>query len=334
MKEMVDTVLSRETAGAMDDRASVEISVIVPVTERPEPLVDLYREYAAPLRALGRSYEFLFVAEPWCSELTNPLQDLIAQGEPVRVLQVAQTTGEASLLKLAVAHCNGPIVLTLPAYQRVEASGIVELIASVDQGADLAVARRWPRRDPWVNRLQSRLFHALLRRVGSSKVHDVACGVRAMRREVLQQVALYGDFFRFFPVLALRDGYVVVEVPVPQHQRDRTRRVYGPGTYLRRFIDIVGLVFLLRFTEKPLRFFGLIGSLSAIAGVVVLAVVTVQRFGGRGIADRPLLLLGALLLVLGVQAIALGLIGEIIVYLSASQRPSYRVAKEEKEGSR
>ena len=110
-----------------------------------------------------------------------------------------------------------------------------------------------------------------------------------MRREVLQQVALYGDFFRFFPLLALRDGYVVVEVPVPQHQRDRTRRVYGPGTYLRRFIDIVGLVFLLRFTEKPLRFFGLIGSLSAIAGVVVLAVVTVQRFGGRGIADRPIL---------------------------------------------
>ena len=310
---------------------AVAISVIVPVTERPESLTDLYAEYSAPLRELGKSYEFIFVAEPWFSTLTLPLQELAGQGEPIRVLEVAQTMGEASLLKLAVAHCRGPIVVTLPAYHRIEAPAIVDLLSTVEQGADLAVARRWPRHDSWVNRLQSRVFHAALKRVGSGRIHDVACGVRAMRREVLREVALYGDFFRFFPLLALREGYVVVEVPTPQHQRDRAARVYGPGTYLRRIIDIVGLVFLLRFTEKPLRFFGLLGSLSAAVGVVVLAVITVQRFGGRGIADRPLLLLGVLLLVLGVQAVALGLIGEIIVYLSASRRPPYRVSDGEKE---
>ena len=315
----------------MGEEHKVGISVIVPVTERPESLSDLYVEYSAPLRSSGRSYEFIFVAEPWFGELTAPLEALAAKGEPIRVLQVAQTMGEASLLKLAVAHCRAPIVVTLPAYHRIEAAGIVELIARVDQGVDLAVARRWPRYDSWVNRLQSRVFHSALKRLGSGKVHDVACGVRAMRREVLQEIALYGDFFRFFPLLALRDGYVVVEVPVPQHERDRALRIYGPGTYLRRVIDLVGLVFLLRFTEKPLRFFGLLGSLSAVAGVSVLAVMTAQRFGGKGIADRPLLLLGVLLLVLGAQAIALGLIGEIIVYLSASRRPSYRVLEEGSE---
>ena len=331
MRDVVEMGHSREAPAAVDGEHKVGVSVIVPVTERPESLSDLYAEYSAPLRASGRSYEFIFVAEPWFGKLTAPLEQLAGKGEPIRVLQVAQTMGEASLLKLAVAHCRGAIVLTLPAYRRIEAAALVELIARVEQGADLAVARRWPRHDSWVNRLQSRVLHAALKSLGSGKIHDVACGVRAMRREVLQDVALYGDFFRFFPLLALREGYSVVEVPTPQHERDRAARIVGPGTYLRRIIDIVGLVFLLRFTEKPLRFFGLLGSLSAIAGVLVLAVLTVQRLGGRGIADRPLLLLGVLLLVLGVQAIALGLIGEIIVYLSASRRPSYRVLGDREE---
>ena len=332
MRGLASRGLSEELAGAVADaRGAVAISVIVPVTERPASLSDLYEEYAAPLRALGRPYEFVFAAEPWFGELTAPLEELAAQGEPITVLRVAQTMGETALIKLGLAHCRGSTVVTLPAYFRVEGPAIAELIARVDQGADLALARRWPRRDSWINRLQSRVFHALLRRLGLGKFRDVACGVRAMRREVLQEVALYGDFFRFFPLLALSDGYVVVEVPAPQHVRDRPARVYGPGTYLRRIIDLVGLVFLLRFTEKPLRFFGLLGSFSAIAGVLVLAVITVQRLGGRGIADRPLLLLGVLLVVLGVQAIALGLVGEIIVYLHASRRPPYRVSRDRTE---
>jgi hypothetical protein len=325
----VGSALSEEVTGEMDDaRGAVAISVIVPVTERPARLSDLYEEYAAPLRALGRPYEFIFVAEPWFGKVTAPLEELAAQGEPITVLRVAQTMGETALLKLGAAHCRGPTVVTLPAYFRVEGPAVAELITRVDQGADLAVARRWPRRDSWINRLQSRVFHGLLSWLGFGRIHDVACGVRAMRREVLQEIGLYGDFVRFFPLLALRDGYDVVEVTAPQHALDRSARVYGLGTYLRRLIDLVGLVFLLRFTEKPLRFFGLLGSLSALAGVLVLAVITVQRFGGRGIADRPLLLLGVLLVVLGVQAIALGLVGEIIVYLHASRRAPYRVSKD------
>jgi hypothetical protein len=161
------------------------------------------------------------------------------------------------------------------------------------------------------------------------KIHDVASGVRAMRPEVLERVPLYGDFARFLPLFAVRDGFSVVEVPVPQHERDVRARLYRPGTYLRRLVDLLGLFFLLRFTEKPLRFFGMLGSLLSLAGGLILAVLSLQRLAGQGIADRPLLLLGVLLVVLGVQAIALGLIGEIIVHLGAAQRPTYRVLGEE-----
>jgi len=312
---------------ALEGERSVEISVLVPVNERPEPLAELYEEFSAPLRAAGWSYEFVFVAEPWCGELTVPLRDLAARGEPVRVLHAGQTAGEALLLKAALAHCRGSIIVTLPAYRRVEAEALPALIAKVRSGVDLAVARRWPRRDSWINRLQNRALHWLIQRVAHGKIHDVACGVRAMRREVLEEIPLYGDLSRFFPLIALREGYRVEEFETPQHPADVRARIYGPGIYLRRLIDVLNLFFLLRFTEKPLRFFGAVGSSLSLAGLAILVVVVIQRLGGgEALADRPLFLLGVLMFMLGVQAVALGLIGEIIVHLHAPRRRPYRIA--------
>jgi hypothetical protein len=305
--------------------AKVSVSVIVTVTERPATLVELYEEYAQPLREGGYSFEFVFVAEPWNREFTAPVAELAAAGEPVRAYEAGQVVGESALLRLAAAESRGEILLTLPAYYRVEASTLPGLIDAVRRGADLALARRWPRRDSWINRLQTRAFHSLIAGLAEGKVHDVACGVRAMRRDIIDAVPLYGDFFRFLPLFALRQGYRVEEIAGSQHPKDVPTRVYRPGVYLRRLIDVLGLFFLLRFTEKPLRFFGLVGSSFALAGAAILAVLAIQRIGGQAIANRPLLLLGVLLLVLGFQAIALGLIGEIIVHLRAAQRPPYRL---------
>lgn len=315
-----------------EGRASrARVSVIVPVGERPEPLRGLYEEFAAALRQPGWTYEFLFVCEPYHAAMADSLADLVRTGEPIRVLRAAQPLGEAALLKLGAQHATAPVVVTLPAYRRVAASSLPGLVERVEAGADLVVARRWPRRDSWINRVQNRIFHGLLRRVADPGVRDVACGVRAMRRDLLLEISLYGDFFRFLPLLAWRDGYRVEEQDAPQHERDRQPRVYSPGVYVRRLLDILGIYFLLRFTHKPLRFFGLIGGASAAGGGVILSVLFVQRMGGQALADRPLLLLGVLLLVLGVQAIALGLVGEIIVHLHAATIRTYRVADDSLE---
>ncbi len=327
MKSVVDeTVLGR---GRESVRETVEIavSVVVPVTERPASLTELYREYSSPLRDSKKSYEFIFVAEPWFERLTAEISELALTGEPIRVFRSHQTIGETALVRLAAKQCRGEIVVTLPAYPRVEASALPALIARVEAGVHVAVARRWPRRDSWINRLQTRAFHALVGRLAGEKLHDVACGVRAIRRDVLLELPLHGDSVRFLPLFALREGFEVEEVPTPQHDRDRRTRVYRPGVYLRRLIDVLGLFFLLRFMEKPLRFFGLAGSVVSLTGAGVLFVLLIQRIGGQGIANRPLLLLGVLLVVLGVQAIALGLVGEIIVHINASRRPSYRLTE-------
>ena len=304
------------------------ISVLVPVSERPSALDELYREFSAPLREEGVPFEFLFMVESFNIHLTERLKALQADGEPIRVAHMHQSVGETGLLRAGVELATHDIVLTLPAYPRIEASEILKVIRPVQQDdVAMCVARRWPRRDSWLNRLQNKVFHLLVRPVGAGRVRDVACGVRAVRKDVLRTLPLYGDFHRFLPLLALREGHVLEEVNTVQHPRDRQPRIYSPGIYLRRLLDVLGLYFLLRFTDKPLRFFGLLGSSSALVGGAILVAVLIDRIQGQSIADRPMLLLGTLLVVLGVQAIALGLVGEIIVHVNAPQRSAYRLAE-------
>jgi hypothetical protein len=306
-------------------RRRAGLTVVVPVAERPEPLAPLYDEYAAALRRRGWDAEFVFVAPHYYAELTAPLAELAEQGEPVRVIHVGRSVGETGLLRMALAERVGEIILTAPPYRQVDAAALAEVVERVADGADFAVARRWPRRDPLVNRAQHRLLHGMIGGLSGGRLHDIGCGVRAMRRDVLQAIPLYGDFARFLPLLALHGGFAVEEVTAAQHPHDQRRRVYGPGVYLRRAIDVLGLFFLLRFTDKPLRFFGLIGASLGAVGAVLLGVLFVQRVGGQGVADRPLLVLAVLLVTLGAQSIALGLIGEMIVHFHAARMRRYRL---------
>lgn len=168
------------------------------------------------------------------------------------------------------------------------------------------------------------------RAVGGVRVLRVAQpwgeGVAALPRTALMELPLDGDFARLLPLIAERAGFRVEEVPCPQHPDDARRRLHGPGGYVRRLIDVLGVLFLVRFTEKPLRFFGLIGGVLFVTGAVLLAVLAAQKLEGQDIANRPMLLLAVLLVVLGVHAIALGLIGEIIVHLQVARRPGYWLA--------
>ena len=311
-----------------------EISVIVPVTERPEPLVELFLEYSAPLVAADCTYEFVFVAEPRNRELVEPLRALAERGQPIRVFEVGHSVGESVLLKLGAARSRADALIVLPAYRRVRAEALTELYGRIRAGADLVNCRRSPRSDSWLNRVQTRILHVIVGGLSGGRVRDVASGVRGVRRTVLSEIPLYGDFYRFLPVIAMREGYRVEEIDAPQHPRDAETRVHPPGIYLRRLIDVLGLFFLARFTFKPLRFFGMIGGILSILGGGILAVLLAQRVGGASLADRPLLLLGVLIFTLGIQAIALGLIGEIIVHFNAASRSPYRVQLRAAEAER
>jgi len=300
------------------------ISVVVPVVERADDLVAVYRAFGRELDALPQKHEFLFVFD---GSIT-PAPELVAlarQNEGVRILRFAREFGETAALQLGIEKSRGDLIITLPAYFQVQPEGIHRLLDAVSAGADMVVANRSPRLDGWLNRMQSRAFQSIIGGASEHRFHDMACGVRVMRRPVAQALPLYGDLHRFIPALALREGFRVDEVAVPQHPGDARMRVYGPGVYVRRLLDLAAFFFLAKFTEKPLRFFGLVGSLFIAAGTALSLVLFIQRVDGQGIANRPALLLAVLFLALGVQLMGLGLVGEIIVHLRAPHRRAYRV---------
>jgi glycosyltransferase involved in cell wall biosynthesis len=300
------------------------ISVIVPVVERADDLLAVYRAFARELEGRSAEFEFLFVFDGRFA----PSPDIIAltrEKESVRVLRFAREFGETAALRLGIEKSRGDVVVTLPAYFQVQPQGISLLLDELSAGADMAVANRSPRVDSWLNRAQSKVFHRIMGGVAQQEFHDIACGVRAMRRSVAEALPLYGDLHRFIPALALREGYQVKEVPVPQDPRDARTRLYRPGVYFRRLLDIAAFFFLAKFTERPLRFFGSVGSVFMASGAGLSLVLLIQRVEGQGIANRPALLLAVLLLALGVQLIGLGLVGEIIVHLRAPHRRAYRV---------
>lgn len=309
------------------------LSVIIPVYGRVEPLDLVYKEYGPTLRQLVSSVEFLFLLPPESAALGQVLEPLRLQGEPIRILRLAQPAGAARLTRAGATHAKHERLLVLPAYRRVVADALPGLIARLDAGADAVFAARPIAGERLATRLHRRLFHFLARPVSKGMFEDLGSGVGALRRDALLATPAYGDFFQFIPALMMREGFVVAESPAQRHPSDVGRSIHGPGKYLQSMVDLLGMFFLSRFTERPLRFFGLVGLLLAVPGLITLVVLLIQRIDGVGIANRPALLLGTLLLALGVQAIALGLVAEIIVHLSAPTRRSYRLARDTEASS-
>ena len=303
------------------------VSVVVPVVERVDDLAAIYRAFAGELERRGEEFEFLFIFDGGFAP-SPELLALAARTEQIHLHRFAQRFGETAALRLGIERSRGDLLVTLPSYFQVRPEGLGPLIDAVAAGAEMAVANRSPRLDSWLNRLQSRAFHQILGGLAETRFHDMACGVRVMRRRVAESLPLYGDMHRFIPALAVREGYRVQELAVPQHPNDARMRVYGPGTYFRRLLDIATFFFLAKFTEKPLRFFGMVGSVSLAIGGAIGIVLVVDKIAGHPISNRPLLLLGVLLVALGVQLMGLGLVGEIIVHLRAPHRRAYRVREQ------
>ncbi len=322
------SVIDPHLDSATAENGLVAVSVVVPVTERCDALDEIYRNHADILRTLVPSFEFIFVLDQGFQEAAEPLHALIDKGEPIRIISLQRHFGEATVLMLGFREVRADIIITLPAYFQTLPEGLHTVMGALNEGNDLVVTRRYPRQDPWINRLQNRVFHFLIRFLTGVQFHDMSCSLRGIRTQVVREVNLYGDLHRFIPLLAYQRGFRVVEKNVLQHPADCHTRVYRPGVYLRRLLDIMTVVFLFKFTKKPLRFFGLIGAGLFAGGFVVSMILALQKLLSlTALADRPLLILGVLLMVLGVQTASIGLLGEIIIFTHARKLKDYAIQK-------
>jgi glycosyltransferase involved in cell wall biosynthesis len=303
-----------------------KLSVIIPITERFDPISELFQDYKRGVEATGLEYEFIYVVDGHQSDSLTQLNELL-QTERLTIITLAKEFGESTALSAAFSKLSGDIILTLPAYQQIEPDDIVKLVDAIDSH-DMVLARRWPRHDSFFNRMQNSMFNSLLRLSTDLNIHDAGCSARVFTKEVIEEIQLYGDLHRFFPVMAHRQGVRVIEIEVAQAKKDTNSRVYSPGIYVRRLLDLLTIFFLVKFTKKPLRFFGLVGTTLFTLGVISSLYLIFERlFFAVSLADRPALFLSSLLIVLGVQIIAIGLIGEIIIFTHAKDLKEYKIDK-------
>jgi hypothetical protein len=301
--------------------------VLVSVSPEADDLPGFHRELVAELEKLGGSYEILLLlgdAGPLAAQQASAL--LEADPGHVRVLRFSQTADRAGMLSAGVAHARGALLFTVPASFEIDLAVLADLHAAITAGADLVFASRTRGEVGVAARMQSELFNRIVSLASGRRFRDIASETRALRRQVAEETPLYGDFYRYLPLLAERLGFRVEEIPGQQHPRASARRIHPPRIYLWRAIDVLSIFFISRFTRHPLRLFGGVGSAFAATGVLILLVAAIQRFTGTPLGDRPVLVLGTLLVGLGVQAFTIGLLGELILFFHARSVRDYRVA--------
>jgi glycosyltransferase involved in cell wall biosynthesis len=304
---------------------AIELSVIIPVGDRHSDPAGLLADYQTGLAALGMRYEIIFVLDGAQADFASRLQPLVAEARHVTVVTLTRSFGEATALMAGFDRAAGTFILTLPAYYQIEGADLHKLVDGL-QSADVIVARRWPRVGGPFEVLRRSAFHGLIASITGLRFRDLGCGARAMRREVLEEISLYGDQHRFLALLADRQGFRVKEIDVRQSPQDRFTGHYRTREYAHRVLDIFTVFFLTRFTKKPLRFFGMVGASTFGIGVVFLLYLIIDRlFFDQALADRPALLLSSLLVVLGLQLFALGLLGELIIFTHAKNIKDYQV---------
>jgi hypothetical protein len=306
-------------------RDKPEVSIVIPVGVRHADVTALYANYKAGFAELGRTYEVIFVLDGRHADVSEGLAELQRCGEPILIVSLTKAFGEATALMAGFEEARGPIVMTLPAYHQVESTAIPALVQALST-CDLAIGRRWPRSGSPLESVRRAVFHRAVRWMSGLGFSDLGCCARAMKRQVVEELHLYGDQHRFLAVLAHRLGFRVNEITVRQSPQDRFAGRYRVREYFHRALDLMTVLFLVRFTKKPLRFFGMIGLTLTGIGVAVLLGLIIARVGfGHALADRPALLLSSLLVVLGLQLFALGLIGELIIFTHARDIKDHQI---------
>jgi glycosyltransferase involved in cell wall biosynthesis len=288
------------------------ISVVVPLFNEEQSLGVLYAEIAAALESAGHPFEVIFVDDGSTDGSLAALTQLHAETTNVVVVHLRRNFGKAAALQAGFLEARGDIVVTIDADLQDDPAEIPRLLAKLDEGFDLVSGWKTRRNDPLTRRLLSRVFNWATALVSGVRLHDVNCGLKAYRAEVLQGIRLYGELHRFIPVLASYRGFRIAEISVNHRPRTYGRSRYGLARYLRGFFDLLSVTFMGRYRHRPLHLFGSVGLAMGFAGSLILTYLTIIKIGGAAIGHRPLLTLGVLLVVVGIQFVSLGLLSELI----------------------
>lgn len=309
----------------------MDISVVVPLYNEEDNVQLLYEEIKGVLDTMAEQAEIVFVDDGSRDTTLAKLEAIQAGDDHVRVVSLRRNFGQTAAMTAGFDHARGGVIITMDGDLQNDPHDIPQLVGKLNEGYDVVTGWRYDRQDPFLSRkLPSQLANRLISRVTGVGLHDYGCTLKAFRREVIDNINLYGEMHRFIPAIASGMGISFTEVKVNHRARRFGTSKYGISRTIRVVLDLITVKFMLSYATRPLHVFGTVGVVSSLLGVTIGLILTVQRqLFGIGLANRPLLLLAVLLIFMGIQFITIGLLAELVVrtYHESQKKPIYYVRK-------
>jgi glycosyltransferase involved in cell wall biosynthesis len=310
--------LASEQAAARDAHA---LSIVIPAKDEEGSLPLVVARITAACRAGGHTLRDIVLVDDGSSDNSwQVMSTLAGESDVIQAIRLRRNFGKATALMVGIGACRGDVIITMDADLQDDPDEISRFVETLDRGYDLVSGWKKERHDPLNKTMPSRLFNKVTATLSGVKLNDFNCGFKAYRREIFDAIQLYGELHRYVPVLANALGYRIAEIPVRHHARRFGSSKYGMARYLRGFLDLLTVVLITRFAYRPGHLFGGIGSLLAGGGAAAVAyLIGLKLWTGASIGSRPLLLLGVMAVIVGMQLILFGMLAELIIH--RTQRP-------------
>ncbi len=309
----------------------LKISIVLPVLNEEENLEEMNAEITGVIENMDVGYEIIYIDDGSTDRSFEILNSLREKNKNIRIIQFRRNFGQTAGLAAGFDHATGDVIITMDSDRQNDPHDIPMLLDKINEGYDLVSGWRFDRQDAWLSRkLPSKLANGLISSITGVKLHDYGCSLKAFRKEVIENLRLYGEMHRFIPAIASWMGVRIAEVKVNHRARVAGTSKYGISRTFRVILDLVTVKFLLQYSARPIHFFGGIGLASGVTGFLIAFVMLVQKlFFQIALGDRPLLLLAILLMFIGIQFVTFGLLGELMTrtYHEAQNKPVYVIRK-------
>ena len=293
-------------------RPSVEISIVVPLFNERENLEPLWTKIQEVMAPLDKSYEVVFVDDGSTDGSFEIVSKLRAQHSHIKGIQFRMNHGKSAALSVGFEIASGEVIITMDADLQDDPAEIPNLLSKLEEGYDLVSGWKFKRHDPLSKTIPSKLFNKVTSLLSGIKIHDFNCGLKAYRRQVTENIGVYGELHRYLPVMAHWKGFKVGEIKVQHYPRLHGKSKFGLSRFINGFLDLLTVMFLGKYTRRPMHLFGVLGLILFLAGLIINLHLTWLWLHSVGIGRRPLLFLGVLLVIVGIQFLLMGLIGEMI----------------------
>lgn len=294
--------------------SSINVTVIIPLFNEEESLPELSLQLDAELGKITEKYEVIMIDDGSTDRSFEVIKSITERNRRFRGIRFRRNYGKSAALAVGFQEARGGIVVTMDADLQDDPAEVKNLIAKLKEGYDLVSGWKMKRKDPISKTIPSKLFNFVTSKMSGLKLHDFNCGLKAYRRDVVKKIQVYGEMHRYLPALAHWEGFKVTEIPVVHHARRYGKTKFGLSRFMYGFLDLLTIMFTTRYLKRPLHFFGSLGTIFTSVGFIIDLWLAIEWFMGKtSLSNRPLSLFGIALIIVGVQSISIGLIGELLV---------------------